>query len=122
MASIPPERPVTPPTTTVILPSSVTVSEPPPVVEVEEVTARIAERAVVIDLGSTRRKRIKQLKRGRGKLLERVREAVELAAAGLGEEASDKMLVPTVVLVREKSSNKMRRRGSSLGMCPICCF
>jgi hypothetical protein len=84
-------------------------------------TATIAERAVVINMGQIPRKKIKQLKRGTGKLVEEVRDAVELAAARLGDEASGKVLVPTVVVYREKPPKKVRR-GGAYGVCPVCCI
>lgn len=82
---------------------------------------KIAERSVVVSLGSTRRKRIKQLKRGTGKLVGEVRTAVEIAAGSLGQDLEGKTLVPVVLVYRERSSSKKRRRGGELGICPLCC-
>ncbi len=65
---------------------------------------------VVIDLGKVRRKRIKDLKRGRGKLLWEVDAAVEQVRAGLGDEGSDKTLVPIVVCYQKKRRGGQRRR------------
>jgi len=85
-------------------------------------SATIAERAVVISLGDTGKKKIKKLKRGTGSLVDEVREAVELAAANMGDDASGKVLVPTVLVYREKAANKKVRRGGTYGMCPLCCL
>jgi len=63
---------------------------------------------VVIDLGKTRRKRIKQLKRGRGKLVDETRDVVEELRDSLGAEAAGKELVPVVIVYRRKE--KRRRR------------
>jgi len=72
-------------------------------------------------MGQIPRRKIKQLKQGRGKLVEEVRDAVELAAARLGDEASGKVLVPTVIVYREKAPKKVRR-GGAYGVCPVCCI
>jgi Family of unknown function (DUF6200) len=64
---------------------------------------------VVIDLGKTRRKRIKQLKRGRGKLIDETREVVEDLRASLGPEAAGKELVPVVIVYRKKLKKRRRR-------------
>ena len=63
---------------------------------------------VVIDLGKTRRRRIKQLKRGRGRLVDETRDVVEELRSSLGGEAAGKELVPVVIVYRRKA--KKRRR------------
>jgi hypothetical protein len=80
----------------------------------------ISERTVVINLGQASKKQIKKLKRGEGSLIDEVRRAVELAAANMGDAATGKVLVPTVLVYREKPAEKVRR-GGTFGMCPICC-
>lgn len=55
---------------------------------------------IVIDLGRQKKKRIKQLKRGRGKLVERVNEAVAQVRSALGPEAQGKEFVPVAVIFR----------------------
>ncbi len=84
-------------------------------------SAKIAERPIVVNLGSARRKRIKELKNGTGKLVGKVRTAVELVAADLGHDAEGQTLLPVVVLYKEKVSYKKKRRGGPQGMCPFCC-
>jgi|ERR1700728_2840875 len=84
-------------------------------------SGKVVERPVVVSLGSTRRKRIKELKRGTGKLMYKVRNAVELVAADLGQDAEGRKLLPVVVVYREKFPAKRRRRGGQQGMCPLCC-
>lgn len=66
---------------------------------------------LVIDLGKTRRKRIKRLKRGRGKLAREVQQVVAEVSASLGDEAHDKEIIPVVVIYRRK---RKKRRGLSL--------
>ena len=65
---------------------------------------------IVIDLGKAKRKRIKRLKRGRGKLIDETRQAVEELRSSLGPEAADRELVPVVIVYRKKMG-KRRRRG-----------
>jgi hypothetical protein len=54
---------------------------------------------IILDAGKQKRKRIKQLKRGEGKLAARVREAAEHVCA---QEAEDGRDVIPVVLVFER--------------------
>lgn len=66
---------------------------------------------MVVDLGKQRRSRIKDLKRGRGKLIGEVDQVMERVQAELGVDAAGKQFVP-VVIVFEKKSKK--RRGFAL--------
>jgi len=68
---------------------------------------------VVIDLGKTRSKRLKDLKNGRGKLVDQVREVVDRVRVELGDQARDKHLIPVVVVFRKKSK---KRAGRGLAM------
>jgi hypothetical protein len=58
---------------------------------------------IVIDLGKQKRKRIKQLKKGRGRLVDRVNEVVAQVRLELGPEAEGKELVPVAVIVRRNA-------------------
>lgn len=55
---------------------------------------------ILIDLGKQKQRRIKQLKRGQGRLAEQVQEAAERACAQLGDDPRE--VVPVVVLFRKK--------------------
>ncbi len=57
---------------------------------------------IVIDLGKVKKKRVKALKRGEGKLVNEVQQAVEQVRASLGPSAEGKELVPVVVVYRQK--------------------
>lgn len=57
---------------------------------------------VVINLGKQRRKRIKQLRRSSGVLMNEVMETVAHVNGQLGAEAAGKVLVPVVLIYREK--------------------
>lgn len=63
---------------------------------------------IVIDMGKQRRKRIKALKRGRGKLMDEVCRVISETQMSLGNEANGKELLPVVVIYRQK---RRRKRG-----------
>lgn len=67
----------------------------------------VKTRPVIIDLGKVKKKKIKQLKQGRGDLMAEVEQAVATAANSLSAEDASKTLVPIVVLYRKK---EVRRR------------
>jgi hypothetical protein len=64
---------------------------------------------IIISLGKQRRKRIKDLKRGRGVLMDEVRQTMAQVTGQLGAEATDKVLVPVVLIYREKPKRTMFR-------------
>ena len=55
-----------------------------------------------MSLGKGRSKRIRQLKRGRGKLVDEVSRVMEQVRASFGEHADGKVLVPVVLVYRRK--------------------
>jgi len=61
---------------------------------------------VVLDLGKTKKKLIRELKRGEGKLMEDVAEAVEAVRSNLSSEMDGKILVPVVIVYQRKASRK----------------
>ncbi|HEY3134822.1 MAG TPA: hypothetical protein VGL29_02110 [Blastocatellia bacterium] len=61
---------------------------------------------VVIDLGSQKRKDIRKLENGAGKLMLEVDLAVEHARARLPDEDKDKMFVPVVIIYRRKPKRR----------------
>jgi hypothetical protein len=62
---------------------------------------------IIVDLGSRRKKAIKDLKNGKGKLLVEIELAVEQARAVLPDSDKNKAIIPVVVLYRQKR----RKRG-----------
>lgn len=66
---------------------------------------------VILDLGKTSRKSIRQLRQGQGKLLGDVQDAIQEVTTSLGEQAEGKQLVPVVLVYRKKAR---RRRGGGL--------
>jgi len=68
---------------------------------------------VILDLGKTKGKNIKQLKQGRGKLIGDIDEAMKEVSLSMGSQADGKQLIPVVLLYRKKAK---RRAG---GLFPI---
>ena len=61
---------------------------------------------VVLDLGRTKRKLIRSLKKGEGELMEEVAAAVEAVRNNLGAEVEGKVLTPVVIIYERR----VRRR------------
>ncbi len=74
-----------------------------PEIEVEVTTP------IVVDLGKTKAKQIKRLKRGEGRLMEEVVEVMDEIVEALGEEVDGKTLVP-IVIVYEKKPKQSRNQ------------
>ncbi|MDI1433113.1 MULTISPECIES: hypothetical protein [Polyangium] len=71
-------------------------------VEVEQITP------IVLKVGKRKRSAIKDLKRGRGRLMDEVEQTLDEVRIGLGAEGARKELVPVVILYRQKDK---RRKG-----------
>ena len=72
---------------------------------------------VIIDLGKQKNRALKNLKTGKGKLWGEVLDVVEEVKDRLGTDADGKVLVPVVLIYREKPKRKrpnLRRILSSL--------
>lgn len=63
---------------------------------------------VVVDLGKVKRKHVKRLKRGEGKLADEVLDVLDEVVAELGDELEGATLVPVVMVYERKP--KQRRR------------
>lgn len=63
-------------------------------------------RPIIVDLGKQRKKQIKRLKRGEGKLWDEVADVSQEVGLQLGEEAQDKVLVPIVMVYRKKAKKR----------------
>jgi hypothetical protein len=68
-----------------------------------EVTAPI-----IVSLGKKKRRVIKRLKRGKGPAMDEVMDVIDQVQANLGPQAEGKILVPVVVVYRQK---QRRMRG-----------
>jgi Family of unknown function (DUF6200) len=73
---------------------------------------------IILDLGKASRKRVRQLKRGQGRLLEDVQDALTEVTATLGEQAEGKQIVPVVLMYRKRSRRKAR--GGGIVPIPFC--
>jgi hypothetical protein len=63
---------------------------------------------IIIDLGKQKNRALKNLKKGKGQLWDEVLDVVEEVKDTLGAEADGKILIPIVVLYREKPKQKRR--------------
>ncbi|MCJ7700896.1 MAG: hypothetical protein MUO62_04890 [Anaerolineales bacterium] len=64
---------------------------------------------IIINLGKQNKKRIKNLLKGRGKLLYEIDDVVEEVTSLLGEELEGKAIVPLVLVYQEKPKQKRSR-------------
>ena len=64
---------------------------------------------VIVDLGKVRRKHVKRLKRGEGRLADEVMDVLDEVIAELAEEVDGASLVP-IVMIYERKPKKSRRR------------
>jgi len=70
---------------------------------------------VIIDLGKEKKGRIKDLKRGRGRLMAEVAAVLNEVRAGMGDDAGNKQLVPVVLIYKKKNRRGGRNRGGGGG-------
>ena len=64
---------------------------------------------IIINLGKQKRKRIKQLMKGRGRLWNEVEDVIVEVGDLLGEELEGKTIVPLVVVFSKKPKRKQLR-------------
>jgi hypothetical protein len=57
---------------------------------------------IIVSLGKKKKKAIKRLKRGKGPAMDEVMDVVEQVQANLGDQAGGKVIVPIVVLFKQK--------------------
>ncbi|HEX8501800.1 MAG TPA: hypothetical protein VF659_14550 [Pyrinomonadaceae bacterium] len=70
---------------------------------------------IIVDLGKVKKRRIKDLKRGRGRLVDEVSNVLNQVSAGLGDEAGNKQLVPIVLIYKKKNRGRGGNRGGGGG-------
>ena len=68
---------------------------------------------VIIDLGSRKKKAIKRLKNGRGKLMAEVGLAIEQVRAGWTDGEQDKN-TPIVIIYKKKKRGKKKKKFNSI--------
>lgn len=64
---------------------------------------------IVIQLGKVRKKSIKALKRGNGKLIAEVEQAIQDIRERGGADSAGKEYVPLVLIYKEKTKRRKRR-------------
>jgi hypothetical protein len=82
-----------------------------PVGPADAATAVTGIAPIVIDLGKEKKRRIKDLKRGQGKLMAEIAAVLNEVRASLGEEADGRQLVPVIVIYKQKKKRKKNGRG-----------
>lgn len=70
---------------------------------------------VIIDLGKEKKGRIRDLKRGQGRLAAEVAAVLGEVRAGLGDEANNKQLVPVILIYKKKRRSRNGRGGGGGG-------
>jgi hypothetical protein len=76
-------------------------------VEEDVKTATEMTQPVIIDLGRQKASSLKDLKKGEGKLWEEVLDVAEEVKEMLGTEAEGKVLIPIIMLYKEKSNRRL---------------
>ena len=66
---------------------------------------------IILEIGKTRKKNIRDMKRGQGKIMADLQDAMAEVTLSLGEQAEGKQLVPVVLLYRKKSRSKRKGGG-----------
>jgi hypothetical protein len=77
----------------------------------EPVPAQVASSELtpfVVKMGKVKRRKAKQISRGKGPLLEHVARAVEFAKENLGPAGQEQVLVPIVILYEKKRKKRAR--------------
>lgn len=70
-------------------------------------TATEMTQPVIIDLGRQKASSLRDLKKGEGKLWEEVLDVAEEVKEMLGTEADGKVLIPIIMLYKEKSNRRL---------------
>ena len=63
---------------------------------------------IVVDLGKIRRKHVKRLKRGEGRLVEEVLDVLDEVVEELGDDLEGSSLVPMVMIYERKPKKRKR--------------
>lgn len=64
---------------------------------------------IIIDVGKTRKRRIRELAQGCGKHAADVQDALADVTTSLGDQADGKQLVPVVLVYRKKSRRRKKK-------------
>lgn len=66
---------------------------------------------IVIDVGKTTRRKLRNLEKGCGPIVTDVQDAVAEVTTSLGEQADGKQFVPVVLVYRKKRKRNKRKNG-----------
>ena len=61
---------------------------------------------IILDMGKKKRRALKDLRRGRGRLMDEVEQSLDEVRIGLGEEMAGKQIVPIVLVYKKKSKKR----------------
>jgi hypothetical protein len=70
---------------------------------------------IILEVGKTKKRNIRDMERGQGKILADLQEAMVEVTATLGADAEGKQLVPVVLVYRRKGKKRRKRRGGRGG-------
>jgi hypothetical protein len=70
---------------------------------------------IILEVGKTKKRNIRDMERGQGKILADLQEAMVEVTATLGADAEGKQLVPVVLVYRRKQKKRRKRRGGRGG-------
>lgn len=76
--------------------------------------APIVNAPIVLDVGKAKRRDIRDIKRGQGRLMADVHDAVAEVSATAGEAIDDQQLVPVVLVYRKKGRRRKGGRNAAV--------
>jgi len=80
--------------------------------------APIVNQPIVLDVGKAKKRDIRDIKRGQGRLLADVHDAVAEVSATAGEQIEDSQIVPVVLVYRRKQRRRRRKGGRGASIIP----
>ena len=82
----------------------------------------LVQAPVIVDLGKKSKKAIRKLKRGTGKLMDEVDDAIDQVRAHLSEADKDKQIIPVLVIYQRKRKGGGRRGLPAMPFNPLSMF
>lgn len=64
---------------------------------------------VIVDVGKTKKNRVKKLKQGEGPLMDEVEAVIDEVCESLGDQGKGKTILPVVLIYRERRKKKKSR-------------
>ncbi len=69
---------------------------------------------IIIDLGKVKKKKVRQLKEGRGELTLEVQQVLADTRGNLGPDGANKELVPIILVYQRKRGGRKRKGGGGI--------